>query len=185
MSLEYYIRVYDNFLTDQECDLLCQQDGWASHEWTDGKGKIVRRDEDLYILPLDSKYQHIVERFGRPTLQYSKDTNACVTGLGPNIISSGCQPRLNKYVNSQHMDPHSDLIRNICGEGIPVLSTIVMLNDNYKGGELLFNLKPENKKVSYKLNKGSIIIWPSTFLYEHEVTPVIEGERISMVTWFW
>ena len=185
MSLEYYIRVYDNFLTDQECDLLCLQDGWVSHEWSDGNGKVVRKEEDLYVSWLDIKYKHIVERFGQPTLQYSKDTNACVTGTGPNLIGHGSQPRLNKYFKGQHMDPHSDLIRNICGEGIPVLSTIVMLNDNYKGGELLFNLKPENKKVSYKLNKGSIIIWPSTFLYEHEVTPVIEGERISMVTWFW
>lgn len=186
MSLEYYIRVYDNFLTNQECDLLCQQDGWVSHEWTDGKGNTVRKDNDLYISYLSSEYRYIVERFGEPTLQYSLDTNGAAPQFGnTNLITSSCEPRLNKYYKGQHMDPHSDLIRNICGEGVPVLSSIVMLNDSYKGGELLFNLKPENKKVSYKLNKGSIIIWPSTFLYEHEVTPVIEGERVSMVTWFW
>lgn len=188
MTIESYIKVYDNFLSDQECDQICQQDGWKSHEWTDSTGKVIRRDEDLYITYLDEKFKYVVERFEHPTTRYSIETNACAGNTKANIIRRGSTPRLNKYYKGQHMDPHSDLIRDIFDgveKGVPVLSTIVTLNDNFKGGELLFNLKSENKKIAYKLNKGSVIIWPSTFLYEHEVTPVIEGERISMVTWFW
>ena len=49
----------------------------------------------------------------------------------------------------------------------------------YKGGELLIeNLTSESK---FKLNKGEIIIYPSTYL--HSVNEVINGERIVCVGW--
>ena len=49
----------------------------------------------------------------------------------------------------------------------------------YVGGELLIeNLTSESK---FKLNKGEIIIYPSTYL--HSVNEVINGERIVCVGW--
>ena len=49
----------------------------------------------------------------------------------------------------------------------------------YEGGELLIeNLTSENK---FKLNKGEIIIYPSTYL--HSVKEVLDGERIVCVGW--
>ena len=49
----------------------------------------------------------------------------------------------------------------------------------YEGGELLIeNLTSENK---FKLNKGEIIIYPSTYL--HSVKEVLNGERIVCVGW--
>ena len=49
----------------------------------------------------------------------------------------------------------------------------------YEGGELLIeNLTSESK---FKLNKGEIIIYPSTYL--HSVNEVINGERIVCVGW--
>ena len=49
----------------------------------------------------------------------------------------------------------------------------------YEGGELLIeNLTSESK---FKLNKGEIIIYPSTYL--HSVKEVLNGERIVCVGW--
>ena len=49
----------------------------------------------------------------------------------------------------------------------------------YEGGELLIeDLNSENK---FKLNRGKIIIYPSTYL--HSVKEVINGERIVCVGW--
>ena len=61
------------------------------------------------------------------------------------------------------------------------LSFTIFLSEKsqYEGGELLIeNLTSENK---FKLNKGEIIIYPSTYL--HSVKEVLAGERIVCVGW--
>ncbi len=63
------------------------------------------------------------------------------------------------------------------------ISCIFLVNDDYKGGELVFKF-PSNEKF-YMINKvkNRMIIWPSNFLYPHSVLPVTEGERYSVVAW--
>ena len=61
------------------------------------------------------------------------------------------------------------------------LSFTIFLSEknNYEGGELLIeNLNSESK---FRLNKGEIIIYPSTYL--HSVREVINGVRIVCVGW--
>jgi predicted 2-oxoglutarate/Fe(II)-dependent dioxygenase YbiX len=60
------------------------------------------------------------------------------------------------------------------------ISCSVILNDDYEGGEFSFF----DKELNYTLNKGDILMFPSTFLYPHEILPVTNGRRYSMVTWF-
>ena len=63
------------------------------------------------------------------------------------------------------------------------LSAIVLLNNDYKGGELCFK-DPDGSNDNVILTKSNrIIVWPSTFLYPHEVKPVTEGVRYSIVSW--
>ena len=59
------------------------------------------------------------------------------------------------------------------------ISFSLILNDNYKGGELEFKNSDEN--ISLDLNKGDMVTFPS-FL-EHRVKPVLNGTRISLVGW--
>jgi len=54
------------------------------------------------------------------------------------------------------------------------------LNDDYEGGEFAFF----NRDLVYKLKKGSCIMFPSNFMYPHEIMPVTSGTRYSIVTWF-
>ena len=61
------------------------------------------------------------------------------------------------------------------------LSFTIFLSEKkqYEGGELLIeNLTSESK---FRLNRGEIIIYPSTYL--HSVKSVINGERIVCVGW--
>ena len=61
------------------------------------------------------------------------------------------------------------------------LSFTIFLSEKsqYEGGELLIeNMSSESK---FKLNKGEIIIYPSTYL--HSVAEVLNGERIVCVGW--
>lgn len=50
---------------------------------------------------------------------------------------------------------------------------------DYEGGELILSIPPERK--SFKLNPGSIIIYPTKYL--HEVKMVESGERVVCVGW--
>jgi len=59
------------------------------------------------------------------------------------------------------------------------LSMTIVLNSNFEGGD--FEMRGLKNKVP-RLEEGSIIVFPS-FL-EHRVTPVTEGIRYSLVTWF-
>ena len=59
------------------------------------------------------------------------------------------------------------------------LSFSLILNENYEGGELEF--KDSNENISLNLNKGDMVIFPSTLL--HRVKPVTNKIRKSLVGW--
>jgi PKHD-type hydroxylase len=63
-----------------------------------------------------------------------------------------------------------------------ILSVTVQLSDpsDYKGGFLQF--QKAHKSTAVESSQGTVIIFPSN-LY-HEVTPVTEGTRYSLVQWF-
>jgi len=80
-----------------------------------------------------------------------------------------------RYDKAGHLPAHQDQ-----GVSSRVLSTVTYLNDNYRGGEIEF----VNSKVKIKPEAGSIIFFPSNFLYVHEVYPITEGSRYSMPHWY-
>ena len=61
------------------------------------------------------------------------------------------------------------------------LSFTIFLNekDKYSGGELL--IEGLNSEEKFKLDSGSIIVYPSTYL--HSVLEVFSGERLVVVGW--
>lgn len=63
------------------------------------------------------------------------------------------------------------------------LSVIINLNDNYKGGDLIFTDQKEKEIKRFKLNKGSVIFFPSNFIYPHGIEPITKGTRYSIVAW--
>ena len=70
------------------------------------------------------------------------------------------------------------------GEIIPrTMSCILFLNDDYKGGELMFRDPNGENEMAIKPKSSRLIIWPSSFMYPHTVKPVIEGTRYSVVAW--
>ena len=62
--------------------------------------------------------------------------------------------------------------------GIPILSILCVLNDDYKGGEFIMF---DNYEIKFKA--GDLIIFPSVFLYPHLVKPIKKGTRYSFVSW--
>ena len=63
------------------------------------------------------------------------------------------------------------------------LSVIMNLNDNYSGGELVFTDQKDKEIKKLKLGKGSIVFFPSNFMYPHSIQPIKTGTRYSIVAW--
>lgn len=64
------------------------------------------------------------------------------------------------------------------------LSCIINLNEDYEGGDLNFydvQYKKVIKKVNFK--KGTVVFFPSNFLYPHKIEPITKGKRYSIVAW--
>jgi hypothetical protein len=72
---------------------------------------------------------------------------------------------------TNHIDDHPSYHRRI--------STVYYLNDNYTGGEINF----PRFNVAFKPKANQMIVFPSTYVYNHSVSPVIEGERYAVVSW--
>ena len=60
-------------------------------------------------------------------------------------------------------------------------SSILLLNNDYEGGELCFRIDDKIEVIENK--PGSLIIWPSNFMFPHAVKPLTKGTRYSIVSW--
>jgi len=76
------------------------------------------------------------------------------------------------YYFKEHCDQGSGMTR--------VLTCTLNISDNHDGGLFRF-LRGE---FDVRLNAGDAVLFPSNFMFPHEVTEITRGERHSIVTWF-
>ena len=92
-------------------------------------------------------------------------------------------PKFLEYNKGTLMTQHCDHIYDVFEDfgkprGIPILSIITALNENYSGGEIILC-----EKYKYKLKAGETLLFPSNFLYPHEIKRITKGTRHSMISW--
>lgn len=92
-----------------------------------------------------------------------------------NIRSREQTMHLLKYTESGYLPPHQDQ-----GDSTRLLSALLYLNDDYEGGEIEF----PNSNVRFKPEAGSVVMFPSNFLYIHQVHPITKGTRYSLPNWY-
>lgn len=91
--------------------------------------------------------------------------------------------RFNRYDPTTKMKLHCDHIHSMfdgARKGIPALTILGTLNNDYTGGEFVM----WDSEV-IEIPAGAIAVFPSNFLYPHEVRPVKSGIRYSYVSWAW
>ena len=96
------------------------------------------------------------------------------------LCSRFSKVRFNRYTKNTKIKKHFDHIYSIFDgkeKGIPVLSIVGLLNENFKGGNFIIN------DVLIKIKTGDFIVFPSCFLYPHQVKNITQGTRYSFVTW--
>ena len=182
--MKQYIKTFNN--TDDVDSILyhLKQQTWTKGTWTNNKGETVESNPDdccMYVPttddhPIYTNTMNLCMQYGQ---QYQKEFHYIK-------LSSGVMPRYNRYLKGERMHRHVDHIYSCFDgveKGIPIISLIGFLNDDYEGGELVFTLDTE--KYVMKPKRGDIVVFPSAFPWEHEVLPVVSGERYTWVSWCW
>ena len=88
--------------------------------------------------------------------------------------------RFNKYPIGTMMREHYDHIHSIFDgkmKGVPIISIVGQLNEDYEGAEFYCR----GRKI--ELKTGDILLFPSNFMYPHEVRETKKGVRYSFVSW--
>ena len=190
-NTEHYVFHKRNFLDKKYCDNYIKElnkHSWKKHIWynprLDATTALSENNEPEHIyaeelLEMHNLLSEMMPKIQSVILEYIESFKLDWFTGWQGITGT----KFLRYFPDQLMQTHWDQIHSIFdGEkkGVPTLSIIGLLNDDFEGGELIMF---EDKKIETK--KGDILIFPSNFLYPHEVTPVTKGVRYSYVSWVW
>lgn len=178
--------VVKNIMPKEFCENYIEQVTklkWSKHTWTknDNPDNHFQKEQDeIDVLMLQGNLHDLIKPYVCDAIsnyqnkfQLPEMEKQFVPILKYSI------PRLNRYSEGQKMAKHQDHISSLFEnwEGIPILSLVGVFNDDYKGGDFILR----DKKINLKT--GDILIFPSLFIYTHEVTVITEGVRHSFVSW--
>jgi predicted 2-oxoglutarate/Fe(II)-dependent dioxygenase YbiX len=150
---------------------------WIKHSYNDPITQENTTYEDDLEITYQDKYMDYLNNKIKDCI------NDYLINVAPNPvgIKETSTIRFNKYQTGTNMKFHHDHIHTLFdGEkkGVPILSILGLLNDDFEGGDFLMM---DSKKI--QLEAGDIILFPSNFLYPHAVTTVTKGTRYSFVSW--
>ena len=187
-QLKHLIHVERGIIPANLCDYLVdvvEKNEWRPHTWynnvqgTFGSEETMELDVQNITVELQSLLTPFMIQAGAAyNAKYSYDCERT-----RQIMNKFSAIRFNRYSPGQIMRRHHDHIHSIFSgdeKGIPVLSFILNLNDDYEGADLVFW-----DDYIVPLGKGDIIMFPSLFLFPHMVTEATKGRRYSAVSWAW
>lgn len=153
---------------------------WEEHVFYNNRnGEYSSNGEDCFysrsILP---NHNDLMDKVWDAVNKYVVDTNKSDYF---NSWEGFTQVEFHRYHPTSKMLKHCDHIHSIFdGEvkGIPILTVLGVLNDGYTGGEFVMF---EDTVIPF--GKGDVIVFPSCFLYPHEVRQLMDGVRYSFVSW--
>ena len=184
--LKYYIKEYRNVFTREFCENAVDEMKkleFKQHEfYNPTTEKYFSKENELSIswqqIP---QHKQIMDTMFNYVGRYQElHLRNIPYWRGWNGIS---QARYNKYAETTQMAPHVDHIHSLFqGErkGVPILSVLGVLNDDFVGGEFMIL-----NDYEVNLMAGDLLIFPSNFMYPHYVKPVKKGVRYSYISWVW
>lgn len=173
--LRKYIAKYDKFVPDSVCDGIrnaaIEIGNWeaASISGEEEAGEREYRVCDMIATaPHKELDQIIFTHINRAVIDYCSQHKHLDISLDEGYSILRYQPG-GKY------DPHTDH----GPEHNRAITIILNLNDEYEGGKLTFH----DNSYGFDLKKGDVVVFPSSFAYDHCIHPITKGVRYSVVTW--
>lgn len=186
MNLRDYVKIYSNWIEKNKCAEIIsdlKSVDWQKHIFYDSLNNVnVSRSGEQELDVTFSKTQHTDYVMQRSWDAYHKYIVEDFNFPWFSHWNGFSQVRFNRYQPDQTMALHCDHIASLFDgvrKGIPILTALGCLNNDYTGGEFIM----WDEKID--LTAGDMIVFPSVFLYPHKVNPVLKGERYSFVTWAW
>jgi len=182
-DLKHYAKVYKNVIDKDKCESIINQLQHAKFDTHTFYCPLKNKDIIHEFEPVVSTDQILDTNFLMDTIRNLLE-RYILNDFKNNWFSGWqgyTQPRYNRYDVDSRMENHCDHIHTMFDgtrRGIPTLSILGALNDNYRGGELVMF---EDQII--ELAAGDIIVFPSNFLYPHKIEPVTAGVRYSFVSW--
>lgn len=183
-NINDYIVVLENAMTPALCDAVLEEfsaeDEWVKTVVGTGEANSSVRSAETVVM----SYPHVIEK--NPKVRQKLDQY--VFSSAADVIrrynksfplcrieeDSGYE--LLRYKEGQFYIQHTDSFK-----GRPrAVSCSFALNDDYEGGEWGFF----DRELVVKAPKGAAVLFPSNFMYPHEIMPVTKGTRYSVITWF-
>ena len=182
-ELKDYIVVMNNIMPPPVADAVFTEykdcDNWINAVIKNGEDLNIRNCQTIGI-----SFNSIIEK--------NQETRQKIDGMVFAVVSQAIKEyrrrfdkttieqdsgyELLKYKVGGFYTTHTDSFK----DSPRAVSCSFILNDDYEGGEFAFF----DRELVYKLKKGSCIMFPSNFMYPHEIMPVTSGTRYSIVTWF-
>ena len=185
-NLKDYVKIYRGIISSEICkstvnDLTSAN--WQIHQfYSYARDEKISYEKELSVSgDMTSTYKEIAEQCKAGINFYIKNLNSPY--YTPTSWVDHSPIRFNKYEIGTQMNSHVDHIHTLfqgTRKGIPTLSLVGLLNDNFEGGDFIMF---DNEKIP--LCAGDILIFPSIFMYPHGVTEVTKGTRYSFVSWVW
>jgi hypothetical protein len=176
--LDKWIGYYENIMNDKQCkEIFNYPWDWAPSKYENNSGVSSNSEErvkmdEVWVQDINKPYPLMRETVLKIVDIYAKEHERFSCIHHTNF-------RINRYGVGGFMSSHVDNIHHSHGQsyGYPQCSILLFLNDDYEGGQFVVVDK------EYETKKGSAIVFPSNFMFPHEVREVTNGERWSVVTW--
>jgi predicted 2-oxoglutarate/Fe(II)-dependent dioxygenase YbiX len=182
-DLRNYIVVFENIIPNELCDEVLaeynEDKNWTNTRTGDGLSRAIRRCDainmsDSFIIDQNQEKRKIIDEklfvcAGEAIKKYNEKFNHA-------RIQGDSGYTLLRYQEGEFYKEHTDHFL----QAPRVVSCSFTLNEGFEGGEFGFF----NRELKYSLPKGSALMFPSNFLYPHEIMPVTRYVRYSIITWF-
>ena len=173
---------YKNILSDELCNQIIDykfdyvKSTYSTHNGLSSKKNRVEMDE-IWIRKDHTFYKDLNDAVTKVAKKYTVKMKSFHNR--DFVVQKTTDFRLNKYDVGGYMSRHCDNIHHSHGQtfGYPQASVLLFLNDNFKGGEFLVS------EEQPKIKTGEALIFPSNFMFPHEVKEITQGTRWSIVSW--
>lgn len=183
-SLDDYIVILENVIPDGLCDAVLNEYS-NEEEWQKtiiGNGEVdekIRTAETILISTQPTIQRNLKVR-QELDQQVFNSANTAIKNYNEKFplcsIEEDSGYELLRYKKGQFYVEHTDSFKL----RPRAVSCSFALNDDYGGGEWGFFSRTKVVKAP----KGSAVLFPSNFMYPHEIMPVTKGVRYSIITWF-
>lgn len=183
IQLSDYIKIFDVSIEPSILELI-KQNGFQMNKALTGNGQndTVRDCFEHYFHP--QAYEHfsdsdrkIYDHLHTLTTKIINDYKNLFPNTADSIVNAHAGFHILKYDIDGKYKQHVDDFGRMAFRR---LSMSIVLNDEFEGGKFSFF----DNQYQLDIKKNQAIVFPSTWLYPHQITPITSGKRWAVVSWF-